>query len=45
MFANTATYNNESIQQTIGGQTNGWRKPLEDYIPAKFLIKSSKRKY
>ncbi|MGC9460408.1 hypothetical protein [Vibrio genomosp. F10] len=37
MLVNTSSYNLESESFTIGSESNGWKKPLEDFIPATFF--------
>lgn len=44
MLANTASYNHETNQPRIGSETNGWRKPLSDFIPATLFNKFAKAK-
>ncbi|EOB2834101.1 hypothetical protein ACIL2Y_003535 [Vibrio cholerae] len=37
MMSNTASYNYETEELTIGSESNGWKKPLIDYVPATFF--------
>ncbi|EIZ1008064.1 TPA: hypothetical protein RQJ98_004598 [Vibrio vulnificus] len=37
MISNTASYNHETEELTIGSESNGWKKPLIDYIPSTYL--------
>lgn len=39
MLSNTASYNHEMTVPKINNETNGWRRPLEDFIPATFINK------
>ena len=34
MLSSTASYNHESVASRFDSETNGWRRPLEDFIPA-----------
>ena len=39
MLSNTASYNHEMTVPRIGNETNGWRRPLVDFIPATLFNK------
>lgn len=39
MLSNTASYNHEMTTPRINNETNGWRRPLEDFVPATLLNK------
>ncbi|NKQ12556.1 hypothetical protein [Pseudomonas sp. SST3] len=44
MLSNTASYNHETREPKIGSETNGWRKPLAEFIPATLFNKSFQNK-
>ena len=39
MLSNTASYNHEMTTPRINNETNGWRRPLEEFIPATLFNK------
>ncbi|TCD22949.1 hypothetical protein E0D86_09985 [Pseudomonas sp. IC_126] len=44
MLSNTASYNHETREPKIGSETNGWRKPIADFIPASMINNLLKNK-